>query len=333
MVAPVVALAFARTLAGVFGRSASRATVQQRAATSRLLKVLGRGFKRLPKVTGIKNPIEPNLTVEKQIDKKFRMLIRVYTAKLLDNLARETARRRNRLINMVLYGAHGRRGSSINSTGTQGLIASDLFRKVRDPKVVGELGFPGRFNPQASLIKALKQSIITVVTRPRYNHFVMRFILDYNRMRRLTPHPAAKMEDGRNIKVMSWLDWLHGDAIVTDAGFVSLAQLRGAKPSKRPLSPRSSGIVGPQYTGWMISPTKKTAFKKRMANRGSPAKRRGQEKSSVSLPTSWRISTPVNKNWVTERSLSIGIGLLDLYAGGLIQRVHNRTIKNFTAIV
>jgi hypothetical protein len=161
----------------------------------------------------------------------------------------------------------------------------------------------------------------------------MRFILDYNKLRNLTPHPAAKMKSGANIRVTSWLDWLHGDATVTDAGFVSLRRLRGARISRRPLSPRSVGVAG-RDAGWMISPTKKTTFKKRTGgNRRTRARRKNRESKGVEIPSTWRISKPVNKNWVTERSLSIGLGLLDLYAGGLIQRVHRRTVKTFTAII
>jgi len=331
MVFPAIAMAFGRTLAGVFGGNASAAsTTQQRAATSRMLGVMAKGFRRLPKVTGIPSPIELRVQVESGIDKKFLKLIRLYVGRLLDNVGVESIRRKQQLINMVLYGAKGRRGSQINVHGTHGLVASDLFRKIRDPIVIGELGFPGRYNPQTALIEAFKRSILTIITRPRYNHFVIKFIIDYNRLRRLTPHPAAKMPDGRNIKVTSWLDWLHGDVGVTDAGFVTLARLRGAKASKQPLSPRSSGMVGPEYTGWMISKHKKSTFKKRIGgNRGTPTKKRTSEKGSVSIPATWRISKPVSKNWVGERSLSIGLGILDLYAGGLIQRVHRRTIRNF----
>jgi len=328
MVAPAVALAFGRTLSGIFGGAASRATAAQRNVTSAILRVMARGFKRLPRVTGIRNPIEPRLVVEKEMDKKFRQLVRFYISRLLDDVARDAATRRKQLMNMVVFGAKARRGSTINTGGTTGLTGTDLFRKVRDPSVIGEMGFPSRFNPEAALVKGLKESVQTIVMRPRYNHLVMKFILDYNRLRRLTPHPAAKMKSGKNITVTSWLDWLHGDAGVTDAGFVPLSKMRGAKPSKRPLSPRSYGAAG-QNAGWMISPTKKSTFKKRTSSRGVPKRGSGREKTSINIPGSWRISTPVNKNWVTERSLSIGIGLLDLYAGGLIQRIHRKTVKNF----
>jgi len=327
MIAPVVAIAFSRVLGGIFGRSAAASA--QRTVVTRVIRVLQRGFKRLPKVTGIPNPIEPNLTVDKQIDEKFKLLVKVYISKLLDNIVVDSSRRRNQLINMVIFGAKARRGSAINAKGTTGLVGTDLFRKVRDPSVIGELGFPSRFNPEAKLVKGLRESIRVQIFRPRYDHFVMKFVLDYNRLRNLTPHPAAKMKSGANIRVKSWLDWLHGDAVVTDAGFVSLRQLRGARISRRPLSPRSIRLAG-RDAGWMISKKKKIS-RKGSSNRGTKGKKK--ESSSVNIPTSWRISKPVDKNWVTEQSRSIGVGLLDLYAGGLIQRIHRRTVKNFTAKV
>jgi hypothetical protein len=78
---------------------------------------------------------------------------------------------------------------------------------------------------------------------------------------------------------------------------------------------------------------KESTFKQRTGSNKGVNKGGGKKSGKVRIPSSWKISKPVNRNWVTERSLSIGVGLVDLYAGGLIQRVHYQTIRNFTVIV
>lgn len=245
---------------------------------------------------------------------KIKRLVTFYIFTLMRNLAKQAKRNEKSLIKAIV---------SPTSQGDESLELGELFGKAMDPQNQGEIGFPTNFSIEGNLRRALKEALFMESGRISLRTFRFTFGLDYEKMRNLTPHPGTRTTTGRNIRVKSWLDWLHGDAVVTDAGFVSLDEL-GVGPSRgRSLSPRSVRRVGGQ-AGWMLRETDQQDTDAG-GSRGGRAQGRKKRRRNVRIPPRWRISNPVNPDWLTENNIPIGFKLVRVFRTRLVPRAQSQT--------
>lgn len=244
---------------------------------------------------------------------KIKRFVTFYIFLLMRNLGKQVRKSNRMLIRAVIMPT---------KEGEASLQMGELFNKAMDIDNQGELGFPTNFNIEGNLRRALTTALFTTFGRVSLRTWRLTVGLDYEKMRTATPHPGRRFATGRNIAVKSWLDWLHGDAVVSDAGFVSLEEL-GSGPSRgRVLSPRSVRRVG-QKSGWMlkenVQPPKGGAGRSKTQGRQSRRK-------NVRIPPRWRISKPVDPGWLTENNIPIGLKLVEVFRRRLVPRA--QTITN-----
>jgi hypothetical protein len=282
------------------------------AARKSLLDAFKRANFQFPWKLDIKDTIQ-------QVDRIIREYLDEIIRRTLINSMNDTISRQATLKRMIVLGNKGHPGA--------GILWGSLIDRIRDRRVRAELGIPDNINLESMTKKALLGSV-DITTGTRSSRAVkFKFEINYNRLRKNTPHPGAQTPTGQNIKVQSWLDWLTGDVIVTDAGFVTLKEL-GASPTTNPKSPRAQTRVGNE-AGWMIKPGRQHhQSRNRQSRIGKKGIKSKSSRRKIKIPQRWRISKPLPKTFLIDRSNLIGAMMLDFYGDILVQRAARRAIAS-----
>jgi hypothetical protein len=254
------------------------------------------------------------------LNKTLNALLDKYADILTSKMKDLVKRRKNVIIRRTVYGSAKYRAHYL------GMVGSELFKRSLDPEVQGMIGFTKRYNIHKKLEQSLLLSLRLEVSRFNPKNVFTKVFLRYNIMKKATPHPAKTRRDGRNIKVKSWLDWLHGEITVREARFVSLERLTKAANSKNKAKKSKTTKV---KDGSSKGPMKAKRKKKRMAlPRSYP---RVGRKSGYMFDSGkdWKMPNPLSYGWITERSLLIGSDMLDYYEV-LIYAANNKAMKVIT---